>query len=319
MKIQSTLQLCAVILSITSYKATSQTLQQIEDSIMKSNTAKPAILPTWKDTRLINVQTTKTTAPGSMEFFIMHRFGNVSTQGGGGFHTFYGFDIASDILFAFEFGITRNFSLTFSRSKEQELLDISAKYRVLTQQVTGMPVSLALYGDAGITPEVNSQLYAFADSTIQPKFLDRFSYLGEMILDRRFNNLLSLELLAGDQHRNYILQNINPDNGAVDQNDLPFIAAGGRIILTKHASIVFDAYYIISSYRTNNTYSPHYIPISIGYEVETGGHVFEVNFTNASFLDENNIIPNTTDSWTNGGFKFGFTISRAFEMKHARS
>jgi hypothetical protein len=308
---------CLVIstsLLLGSHIGSCQDLLKMMDSASKTSVAKPFLPSTWKDTRLMDVQTTKILAPGVMEFFIMHRFGNMGSASGGGVHTLYGFDIASDILFAFEFGITKNFMLSFTRSKEQELLDITAKYRLLTQQVTGMPVSLAVYGDMGITPEVNSELYAFADPTLQQHALDRLSYLGEVILDRRFNDRLSLELLAGDQHLNYILQNINPTNGAADQNDLPFVALGGRVMLNKHSSIVFDAYYIISSYRASNTANPHYLPISIGYEVETGGHVFEIYFANASFLDENNIIPNTTDTWTKAGFKLGFSISRMFNL-----
>lgn len=88
----------------------------------------------------------------------------------------------------------------------------------------------------------------------------------------------------------------------------------GRFMFNKHSSLVFDYYYIVSAYRMNNTTNPFYNPVSIGYEVETGGHVFEINFTNASFLDENNIIPYTRDTWIKGGFKLGFSISRVFNI-----
>jgi len=314
LRIQLRYLICVTFLLLKWHGAIGQNLLNMADSANGANVFKPFFAPTWKDTRLMDVQTTKITDPGVMEFFIMHKFGNIGDASGGGFHTFYGFDIASDILFAFEFGITKNFMLSFQRSKEQELLDITAKYKLLTQQATGMPISLALYGDVGITPEVASELYAFADSSVQEHFLDRISYLGEVIIDRRFNDHLSLELLAGDQHRNYVLQNINPTNGATDQNDLPFVGLGGRVMLNKHSSIIFDAYYIISSYRVNNTANPYYMPISIGYEIETGGHVFEIYFANSSFLDENNIIPNTTDNWAKGGFKLGFSISRVFNI-----
>ncbi len=116
-------------------------------------------------------------------------------------------------------------------------------------------------------------------------------------------------------HRNYVLANVNSDNGATDENNIPFTGIGGRVMFNKHSGIVFDYYYLFSQFRTNNTTTPYYAPLSIGYEVETGGHVFEINFTNASFLDENNIIPNTQSSWLkNGGFKLGFSISRVFNI-----
>ncbi len=235
-------------------------------------------------------------------------------ESGGGFHTLYGFDIASDILFGFDFGITKNLEVGIQRSKEQELITIDAKYRFLTQQSTGMPISAAVYAAAGVTPEVSSTLYSGADSSVKQAFIDRFSYLAELIVDRRFNDHISLELLGGISHRNYVLALMNADNGATDENNIPYAGIGGRIMFNKHSSLVFDYYYLFSQYRTNNTANPYFPPLSIGYEVETGGHVFEINLTNASFLDELNIIPATHDNWLKGGFKLGFSISRVFNL-----
>ncbi len=159
-------------LCFTSFTAKSQDLLHMMDSAQNTTpAAKPELSPTWKDTRLIDVQTTKIPAPGIMEFRIMHRFGNVGGDGNGGFHTLYGFDIASDILFSFEFGIIKNLMIGVSRSKEQELIDLTLKYKFLTQTVDGMPISAAVYEDVGVTPEVNSALYAGAPTTITPTIL----------------------------------------------------------------------------------------------------------------------------------------------------
>src|SRR5581483_7551442 len=247
------------------------------------NSAPKPILPsTWKDTRLVDAQTTKTVAPKVMEFRILHRFGNMGGASGGGFHTFYGFDIASDILFGFDFGITKNLQIGVQRSKAQELITLDAKYRFLTQQTSGMPISAALYVAAGVTPEHTTALYSGADtSCFTQSFSDRFSYVGELIIDRRFNDRISLELIGGINHRNFILQYKNPDNGAMDQNNIPYAGIGGRFMFNKHSSLVFDYYYPFSQYRTNNSGNPYFPALSIGYEVETGGHVFEINFTNA--------------------------------------
>lgn len=288
-----------------------------QDDLLKLvDTAKKGaqkIPSTWKDTKLVNVQTTKVVDPGVMEFFILHRFGNVGGEGNGGFHTLAGFDIASDIEFAFQFGVIKNLMVGISRSKQQELIDLDAKYKLLTQ-TSVTPVSLALYEDVGVTPELNSTFYG-TDSTTPRSFADKLSYFSEFILDRRFNDHISLELLGGFQHRNYLLAADNASNeNAADENNIPFAAAGGRIMLNKHSSIVFDYYYIISQYRMNNNANAFHNPVSIGYEVETGGHVFEINFTNASYLDENNIIPYTQGNWLKGGFKLGFSISRVFNI-----
>lgn len=287
-----------------------------QDDLLKlvDTTAKgPKKIPsTWKDTRLINVETTKTVDPGVMEFFILHRFGNVGGEGNGGFHTLAGFDVASDIQFAFQFGIIKNLMVGISRSKQQELIDLDAKYKVLTQ-TSAMPISMAVYEDVGITPELNSTFYG-SDTTSTRSVADKLSYFSELIIDRRFSDHISLELLGGFQHRNYVPAAVNLSNGATDQNNIPFLAGGGRIMFNKHSSLVFDYYYILSQYRMNNTANRFYNPVSIGYEVETGGHVFEINFTNASYIDENNIIPSTQSNWLKGGFKLGFSISRVFNI-----
>jgi hypothetical protein len=313
MKIKKTLWIVAVILSCNSFTAKGQDLMNMEDSIQKSiQPSGGVIASTWKDTRLINAQTTKTADPNVMVFRIMHRFGDMGTSGGG-FPTLYGFDVASDIYFSFEFGITNNLELGFGRSEMQQLIDVMGKYRLFTQKANGMPVSLAFYEDAGVTPESSFKLYADAVSPSQ-HFADRLSYFSQLILDRRFNNRISAELLTGFSYRNYVLASVNPNNGATDQNSIPFVGAGGRITLTKHSAIVFDYYYMLSAYRTNNNDPPFSNALSVGYEVETGGHVFEINISNASYINENNIIPYTNDSWSTGAIKLGFSISRAFSL-----
>jgi len=311
MRIIKLFSLATFILCSFSLITKGQDLANLEDSIQKSQVAQLQLGSTWKDTRIINAQTTKTVDPNVMVFRIEHRFGDMGTSGGG-FPTLYGFDVASDIYFSFEFGVTRNLQLSLGRSEEQQLIDVSGKYRILTQNTIGMPVSLAFYEDAGITPEANSILYADAVSPNE-HFFDRLSYFSQLLLDRRFSNHISAEVFTGFSYRNYVLAAENPNNGSTDQNTIPFAGAGGRVMLTKHSSIVFDYFYIISPFRTNNnpTYSNAF---SIGYEVETGGHVFEINLSNASSINENNIIPYTTDSWSNGAFKLGFSISRAFNL-----
>src|ERR1700733_7120455 len=151
MRIIKLFSLATFILCSFSLITKGQDLANLEDSIQKSQVAQLQLGSTWKDTRIINAQTTKTVGPNVMVFRIEPRFGDMGTSGGG-FPTLYGFDVASDIYFSFEFGVTRNLQLSLGRSEEQQLIDISGKYRILTQNTIGMPVSLAFYEDAGITP-----------------------------------------------------------------------------------------------------------------------------------------------------------------------
>jgi hypothetical protein len=309
--------LAAVLFCCSSVIVKSQDLMHLADSLANINATPPPLGTTWKDTKIINAQTTKTVPQGTMVFRIQHRFGNAGEESGGGIHTLYGFDEVTDIYMSFEFGILKNLQVGVGRSKARELLDAQLKYRPLTQKSVGMPISLALYGDAALTPESDATFYNGYDPNNPNDFggtRDRMMYDGEIIVDRKFGNVASLEVFAGLNHRNWVLGLTNTNNNTKDTTNIPYVGGGGKICLSKHAALVFDYYYIMSPYRTNNPVTAYYNAFSIGYEIETGGHVFEINFSNASFIDVNNFIPITTDSWTKGGFKLGFSISRAFNI-----
>lgn len=316
MQLKKNLLLAGLFFCGLSFTANSQSLLGITDSIQKATQPPPPLESTWKDTRLIDDQTTKTVAPGVMVYRIAHRFGNMGSASAGGVHTLYGFDVASDIYMDLEFGVLKNLQVSAGRSKDQELVDGGLKYRPLTQKSIGMPISLAFYGDAGITPELTSVFYGGGTDTIasEQHIRDRLTYTAEMLIDRKFGNVGSLELIAGFNHRNYVLAIHNTTNNSRDSNNIAYFGTAGKIRLTKHAALVFEYTYIMSAFRTDNTAYPYYNQFSVGYEIETGGHVFEINLSNASYLNENNSIPSTTDTWTKGGFKLGFCISRAFNI-----
>lgn len=266
----------------------------------------------WKDIHLISVPTTKTVDQHHMEFAIMHRFSSMGKQSGGGAHNLYGFDVASDIYFNFEFGILKNLQVGIGRSRQRELIDIDAKYRPLTQKEGGSPISIALYEDFGVVPVASANFYEAGDSNQSPA--DRLVYLTQVILSRRFNRHISVELVPSLSFRNHVLYSPSIVNNTVvwDENAVPAIGAGARYMFNGSVGIVADYYYIISAYRINNSVQSFYNAFSIGLEAHTGGHVFEINLSNAGALIPNNIIPYTTSAWSLGGFKLGFSISRLF-------
>ena len=280
-----------------------------------ADTSSPKILPpAWNDERIISSPTTKTVAPGFMEVYFMHRLGSMGGASNGGFHTLYGFDVASDVLFGFDFGITKRFMVGVCRSKAQELIDVYGKYRLLDQKVDGSPVSIAINEDLGITPEDTSTLYSRSEEAESRRSIaDRFSYLSQIIIATRINKHISLEIVPTYSHRNHVLETVNINNNTFDENDIQAIGMGGRYMFNKTIGIVLDYYYIISKYRTDNP-TPYYNALSAGIEINTGGHVFEINLSNASGLVGNNFIPYTTNTWLKGGFKLGFTISRNFNI-----
>lgn len=275
------------------------------------------VLTTFKESRIVNLQTTETVKAKTMVFNIAHLFGNIGVQSNGGVHTLYGLDNISDIRFGFDYGITNDLTVGIGRSRQSEMIDALVKYRICTQTTDNhIPVSLAFYGDMGFSPQTDNVFYSGLSPTANFKEnnLQRISYVSQLIIARKFGSRFSMELVPTYQHRNYVLANINPNNGAAETNDLFAMATGFRLKITNRFLIVGDYFYTFSKYRTNNSANPFYNPLAVGVEFETGGHVFHLSFTNCSGIIENNFLPKTTDSWLKGGFKFGFNISRVFNV-----
>jgi hypothetical protein len=296
-------------------------------SLLDSTGAKKThekVIATFKTSKVINAQSTEMVKKGTMDFRVTHRFGNIGTQSGGGGHTLYGLDNSTDIRISFDFGITDNLTVGVGRSKANELIDGMVKYRFLTQTTDNhIPLSAAFYGDMSYTPQTSDQFYngVVRNAEFKQNDVHRISYVAQLLLAHKFGSRLSIELIPSYQHRNFVLANVNPENGKEETNDLFSIGGGFRLKITKRVSLIADYFYTFSEYRTNNTASPFYNPLAVGIEIETGGHVFHLNFTNASGIIENYFIPNTTDNWLKGGYKFGFNISRVFNLggkkKHA--
>jgi hypothetical protein len=275
------------------------------------------VIATFKTSKVINAQSTETVKKGTMDFRVTHRFGNIGTASGGGGHTLYGLDNSTDIRISFDFGITDNLTLGVARSKMNELVDGLVKYRFLTQTTDNhIPISAALYGDVSYNPQTADQFYngTVRDSNFHQNDVHRFTYVAQLLLAHKFGSRLSVELIPSFQHRNFVLAGVNPDNGKEESNDLISLGGGFRLKVTKRVSIIADYFYNFSDFRTNNTATPFYNPLAIGVEIETGGHVFHLNFTNTAGIIENNYLQNTTDSWLKGGYKFGFNISRVFNL-----
>jgi hypothetical protein len=275
------------------------------------------VIATFKTTKIINGQSIETVKAGTMDFRVTHRFGNIGTSSGGGGHTLYGFDNSTDIRISFDFGITDKLTLGVGRSRANELIDGLVKYRFLSQTTDNhIPLSAAFYGDMSYNPQDSKQFYngVVRTADFHENDVHRFSYTAQLLLARKFGSRLSIELIPTFQHRNFVLGNINPDNSKEETNDLISFGGGFRLKMTRRISLIADYFYTLSPYRMNNSASPYYNPLAIGIEIETGGHVFHLNFTNASGIIENNFIPNTTDNWLKGGYKFGFNISRVFNL-----
>lgn len=265
---------------------------------------------TFKGFRIINAQTNETAKKRNLYFNIAHRFGDMAGDAGG-ISTFYGFDNAADIRFSFDYGISDRLQVGVGRSKGidayTQLYDGNIKFRLLRQTTDSkMPLSITLYGVAGITGRPAS-----TDSTSDASFQNtaqRMSYVSQAIIARRFTPGISVELLPTWTHRNYV--------SYADQNDMFSLGIGGRVKLSKRFALIADYFYNFSSYRDDavdaNGNKVYYNPLSVGVEIETGGHVFTINFTNSTGTLENLFLPFTKSNWLDGEFRIGFNIARNF-------
>lgn len=315
MKFRSSIAIFIFTLTTINVFAQDDLLNMLDSAETKKTHEK--VIATFKTSKIINAQSIETVKAKTMDFRVTHRFGNIGTESGGGGHTLYGFDNSADIRISFDFGITDNLTLGVGRSKMNELIDGLVKYRFLTQTTDNhIPLSAAFYGDMSYNPQDPDQFYngVIRTADFHQNDIHRFSYTAQLLLARKFGSRLSIQLVPTFQHRNFVLANINPDNSSEETNDLISVGGGFRLKVTKRVSLIADYFYTFSQYRTNNSSNPFYNPLAVGIEIETGGHVFHLNFTNASGIIENNYIPNTTDNWLKGGFKFGFNISRVFNL-----
>jgi hypothetical protein len=255
---------------------------------------------TFKGTRIVNLQSVEKAAPGTLQFLIQHRFGAVN----GGGYEFFGLDQATMRL-GLEYGVHRAFVVGAGRSTLEKNWDAYTKVTLLRQS-TGPkpgPLSAAYFGSLvyrGIhdaNPELkNASGY-------------RFTFCHQLLLARKFSERLSLELAPTWIHKNQVDFN-------ADQNNLFAIGAGARVKLTRRTS--FNLEYITRippSNRESPAWRDNHNSLSVGFDIETGGHVFQLHLTNSLSMVEKGFITESSESWGNGGIHLGFNISRDFILK----
>lgn len=300
-----------LILTISSLQAQKTTIQKdsvssadsLLSSLNGSNQPEP-VIATFKSTRLILSQTPETNKKKNLNFIVIHRFGDVAGAEGGG-KTLYGFDNSSDIYIGFEYGLTDNLDINFGRSKYEQLLDLGLKYNVLHQTSdNSMPVAVTLVATAGLKP------YRVTTNVFND-YGNRFSYFYQAIIARKFSPKFSLEIAPA-----FLRDNLPFPYIAGNEKNIFALSAAGRLKVTKHMGIVLDYAHPFSSFRRNNNSLKFYDPSGVGIEIETGGHVFTMNFSNAQAISTINYLSDTESNWAKGQYRFGFAISRVFDMNH---
>lgn len=253
---------------------------------------------TFKSTRVLNGQSIERMKAHQLDFRISHRFGLLS----GGAYELWGLD-QSTVHFSLEYGINDWLMVGLGRGTYEKTFDGFTKVSLLRQSTGAitMPVSVSLFGSAAL----NSLKFTEASRTNY--FSSRFSYTYQVLVGRKFGPKFSAQISPTVVHRNLVQTELDP-------NDTYSVGLGGRVKLSTHLSLNAEYFYVINpfyNYPSQKTYNP----LSIGIDLETGGHVFQLMFTNSLAMIEKGFITETSGQWTNGDIHFGFNISRVFNLK----
>ncbi|MCB0689250.1 MAG: hypothetical protein KDC53_22080 [Saprospiraceae bacterium] len=263
-------------------------------------------LPIFKDRKIINAYSSETLAKGMLDFRIGHRFGDMFGEDGG-WPTFYGLENARDILIGFDYGINNDLLVGINRTKGagplRMLVNSYLKYKLAGQQdMTEKPLAVTVVAMSSLSTMPRSEEISAINNF--PKFAHRLTYHFQMMVAKRFSEFVSLQFNVGYTHRNFV--------DLDDVNYVVNIGGAGRFQLNRRLAILLDANLPTRFRDVDKKYKA---PLGIGLEWETGGgHVFQINFTNAGGLSEPDYLSYTTSDWTQGEFRLGFTISRQFRI-----
>ena len=276
--------------SIILFISISVSLHSQEDllGLIDDNPKTIPVMATFKATRIVNAQSIEMPKPRILEFVILHRFGSMAN----GAYDLFGMDEAV-IRFDLEYGFSDRLSIGIGRSSLNKTYDIFSKLKIVDQRTghRSFPISLVLFTKMEIETIMK-------DMDMQ----DRYTYDVQFLLAKKLNRSLSLQLMPTFIHRN-LVETHN------DYHDLISLGIGGRIKMTRRTSINFDTFFPIG--RRGETYKQGW---GIGYDIETGGHVFQLMVTNARGSFESEYVENASGAFEDLNLYLGFNISRAFYL-----
>lgn len=274
-------------LSLSAAAQDSTMLDELKDSIRTTE----KVYGIFKSTRVINAHSVDMLRKGNLDFRILHRFGFVNN----GIREMFGLDEAS-MRIGLDYGLSDHFTIGIGRSTLRKELDGFGKWRIM-QQATGAkshPLSLVVAGGWLAWTEES-----FA--AVKPSTIDRFSYYLQLLAGKKFSPKFSMQLSPI-----YVRTNTALGGGG---RDLFAAGAGLRYKLSKRTALTLDYHPILSGKSDENTN-----PLSLGFDIETGGHVFQLHFSNATGMNERAYISETYGEFFHGDIRFGFNLSRMFQL-----
>ena len=244
----------------------------------------------FKGTKVVNGQSVELPAKGVLQFNIQHRFGPLNS----GFYNLYGLDI-SQVRISFDYGLKDWLAVSLGRSSSLKIIDLSTKIRLKRQVKNGFPFMIVM----------NSASYLKQWQNIKGEenllvFANQLSYINQILLARKMNRNFTLQFVPTIVHYNLVeVQN--------ESNDKYALGIGGRQKLTKRISLNAEYFIQLNDKRGDNV-------LSLGFDIETGGHIFQLHLSNSPAMIDSEFITRTSGEWLTGDIFFGFNISRVFTL-----
>lgn len=267
-------------------------LSSIEDSLPVTEKVTGA----FRSTRVINAHSVEMLGKRNLDFRIMHRFGFVSD----GLKQFFGLDAAS-MRMSFDYGISDCLMVGVGRSTFRKELDGFAKVRLIQQARGARPIPLSVLLAAGYIIHTDESF-----AVEKPNFVERSAFYFQLITGRKFSDKFSLQFSPMFLH-------INRPVVPTDDQDLFAFGVGARYGISRRVAITFDYHHPIGTLDDRFT-----DPLSIGVDISTGGHTFQLQFSNAIGMNERAYITQTTGEFFKGDIRFGFNLSRIFQVGHKK-
>ncbi|MGB0805786.1 MAG: DUF5777 family beta-barrel protein [Salibacteraceae bacterium] len=279
--------------------ANAQDDMDLLDDLGEDSTEVVYATASYKATRIINSISLENTAEGVLDMRISHRFGTMNS----GVDEFFGLDNAVTRI-GFDYGVTPWLMVGIGRSTYEKAFDGFFKAK-LWRQSTGaknMPVSIQFFSSMMINT-------LKASSPAEDLFSSRVSYTFQMPIGRKFNKGTTVQIMPTLVHRNFV-------ETKEEKNDVFALGIGGRQKLSRRAALTYEFYYV-----PDGQLAPEYVnySFSVGVDIETGGHVFQLFLTNSQGMNEKQFITQNTGEWSDGDIRIGFNISRVFTVKKPKN
>lgn len=292
-----------ILLMVNNLFAQNDLLKMMEEEAPSKPTP---VFATFKSTRLVNLHTNEQMKAKHLDFRIQHRFQpmQIDKENVYGLYNMFGIDGAV-MRMGLEYGVTDKLMLGLGRSNIGKTYDLMAKYKIL-QQTRGkksMPISVNYFGNIGINT------LEFSDKTRNNFFTSRLSFVNQIIITRKFNDYLSVAISPSMVHQNLV-------ENKSQSHDIYALGLGASIKISRSARFNFE--YIPRLNARNEKKldgTLFYDAFAFGLDIETGGHVFQLHFTNGAGLIEQQFISQNTNKLTLNTLRFGFNLSRVFSLE----